>query len=201
MAAAGLLLAAAVCAGVCAAGADSSAQADSLHGMTLPGVALPSADGTVHNPFASAARARVFLFVRTDCPITNRYAPELQRLAKEFSGRGAEFWLVYPDPAATAQAIRDQIAQYSFPGTALRDPRHQLVKLARATIAPEAAVFDTEGRLIYHGRIDDQWINPGKSRPVAQTHDLEDAIAAVLVGKRPAQSETHAVGCWLADVQ
>lgn len=178
-------------AAVCAAGGNSLPRADSFVGI----------DGVARHPFASAAHARVFLFVRTDCPITNRYAPELQRLSKEFSGRGAEFWLVYPDPAATTQGIREHMAQYSFPGIALRDPRHQLVKLAEATTAPEAAVFDAAGRLVYHGRIDDQWINPGKSRPAAQTHDLENAIAALLAGRLPAQAETHAVGCWLADVE
>lgn len=158
-------------------------------------------DGNIRNPFASAARARVLLFVRTDCPITNRYAPELQRLSREFEGRGAEFWLIYPDPAATAAAIREHVAQYSFPGTPLRDPRHQLVKLAQVTIAPEAAVFDAAGRLVYHGRIDDRWVNPGQARPAARTHDLEDAVAAVLAGRAPLRPETRAVGCWLSDVQ
>jgi hypothetical protein len=181
---------------VCLLGADSSSRAGSFSGIAVLGT-----DATARHPFASAARARVFLFVRSDCPITNRYAPELQRLAKEFAGGGAEFWLVYPDPAATARSIRDHVAQYSFPGTALRDPQHQLVKLAHATTAPEAAVFDSQGQLVYHGRIDDRWINPGKSRPAAQTHDLEQAIAAVLAGRRPAQTETHAVGCWLADIE
>ena len=46
-------------------------------------------DGSAHHPFASAARARIFLFARTDCPITNRYAPELQRISKEFASTKA----------------------------------------------------------------------------------------------------------------
>ncbi|MBV8808725.1 MAG: redoxin domain-containing protein, partial [Acidobacteriaceae bacterium] len=54
--------------------------------------------GAIRDPFSTHARARVFLFVRTDCPITNRYAPELQRLAQEFKGDGVDFWMVYPDP-------------------------------------------------------------------------------------------------------
>ncbi|MDP8990125.1 MAG: redoxin domain-containing protein [Acidobacteriota bacterium] len=153
------------------------------------------------DPFASSARARVLIFVRTDCPITNRYAPELQRLSQEFSGRGAEFWLVYPDPAATAQSIDRHLAEYNFPGTVLRDPRHSLGKLAHATTAPEAAVFDSAGRLQYHGRIDDRWVNPGAARAAARTHDLEDAIAAVLTGRRPARAATPAVGCSLADIE
>jgi hypothetical protein len=138
--------------------------------------AVVTLDGHASNPFVrhdkDSARARVFLFVRTDCPITNRYAPELQRLFQEFSGRGAEFWLVYPDATTTAQGIQEQVSQYALPGTVLRDPRHSLVKLARVTIAPEAAVFDEAGRLIYHGRIDDRWISPGKSKPSPQVHDL-----------------------------
>jgi hypothetical protein len=152
-------------------------------------------------PFANSARARIFLFVRTDCPITNRYAPELQRIASEFAHRGVDFWLVYPDPAETATAIRAQIAEYKLPGKALRDPHHKLVARSQATVSPQAAIFDEGGRLLYSGRIDDRYVDFGKSRPAAQTHDLEAATTAVLSGKPVAVSRTRAVGCYLADVR
>jgi hypothetical protein len=169
-------------------------------GATSPATLL-NLDGSRSDPFGSSAKARVFLFVRTDCPITNRYAPELQRLAKEFAGRGVDFWLVYADPAETPSGIRKQFEDYHFPGKALRDPGHQLVNRARATVAPEAAVFDAAGHLIYHGRIDDLWVAPGKARPAPLVHDLEAAVSAVLAGKPVARAETQAVGCSLADVQ
>jgi hypothetical protein len=148
-----------------------------------------------------AADVRVYLFVRTDCPITNRYAPELQRIAREFEGRGVTFSLVYPDLHETAQAIENHIEQFGFPGAWSRDPEHQLEKKAHATVAPEAAVFDAAGHLKYHGRIDDLWISPGKARPTAEVHDLEDAITAVLAGKPVARPETRAVGCSLSDLR
>ncbi len=157
--------------------------------------------GHPHDPFASPARARVLLFVRTDCPITNRYAPELQRIAEEFKGRGVQFWLVYPDASETPRAIQEHVEQYSFPGIPLRDPHHELVKRAQATVAPEAAVFDSAGVLMYHGRIDDRYVDFGKARPAPQTHDLENAITAVLAGKPVAQAQTRAIGCSLADVE
>lgn len=157
--------------------------------------------GHVRDPFAAAARARVFLFVRSDCPVTNRYAPELQRIAQEFAGRGVEFWLVYPDPAETAETIRKHLSEYHFPGEPLRDPQHRLVRHAHATIAPEAAVFDASGSVAYLGRIDDRFVDFGKSRPAPRTHDLEAAISAVLAGKPVAQPQTHAIGCYLADVK
>ena len=156
--------------------------------------------GHSRDPFASNAKVRVFLFVRTDCPLTNRYAPELQRLAGEFK-QGVDFWLVYPDASEEPKTIEQHIAEYHFPGTPLRDPHKTLVKRAHATSAPEAAVFDSSGKLMYHGRIDDRYVDFGKARPSAQIHDLENAIAAVLEGKPVAQTETRAVGCSLADVE
>jgi hypothetical protein len=156
---------------------------------------------SAQDPFAKAARARVLLFVRTDCPITNRYAPELARIADEFAGRGVEFWLIYPDGSETEAGIARHKAEYHLPGTPLRDPRHVLVKRGEATISPQAAVFDHTGRLVYSGRIDDRYVAFGKARPAAQTHDLENAIAATLEGKSIAEPRTHSVGCYLADVK
>jgi hypothetical protein len=170
-------------------------------------LAAASSDGPLDlsgkpvDPFASAARARIFLFVRTDCPITNRYAPELQRIASEFARREVQFWLIYPDRTETAAAIHAQIAEYKLPGKALRDPHRKLVARSEATVSPQAAVFDDGGRLIYSGRIDDRYVDFGKSRPAAQTHDLEAAIAAALSGKPAPVSRTRAIGCYLADVR
>jgi hypothetical protein len=151
--------------------------------------------GKARDPFASATRARVFIFVRTDCTISNRYAAELDRITKEFKKENIDFWLVYPDPETTAQQIRTHMVQYGFSLQPLRDPQHEMVKLAKAVTSPEAAVFDMDGKLIYRGRIDDLWVDPGKARPEARTHDLEDVIAAVIAGQKIAQPETRAVGC------
>lgn len=157
--------------------------------------------GRPQDPFASHAAATVLLFVRTDCPITNRYAPELQRLAQEFKARSVSFWLVYPDQDEAPAHIKAHMRDFDFPGEALRDPHHVLVKQAHATVAPEAAVFNGAGKLVYHGRIDDRYVDIGKTRPAAQVHDLEDAIQAVLAGQPVAHAETRAVGCSLADVE
>lgn len=151
--------------------------------------------------FCLAAEVQVFVFVRTDCPITNRYAPELLRIAKEFQGRHVAFYLVYPDPNENKRAIENHMAEYSLPGIPLRDPDHKLEQRAHATIAPEAAVFDMQGNLKYHGRIDDRWVSPGVARPAAQTHDLEDAISAVVAGRPVPHPETRAIGCSLVDLR
>jgi hypothetical protein len=157
--------------------------------------------GKVDDPFQSIAKVRVLLFVRTDCPITNRYAPELKRIAAEFKNQSVEFWLIYPDKNETSEAIEKHKSEYQLPGTPVRDPEQTLAKRAQATVSPQAAVFDHAGRLLYSGRIDDRYIDFGKSRPEPSTHDLELAIGAVLAGKPVAQPRTKAIGCYLADLR
>ncbi len=153
------------------------------------------------DPFASSGEIRVLLFARSDCPITKRYAPELQRISREFEHDAVQFWLVFPDPSETSRDIQTTVSQYGFPGTPILDPKHSLVRLADANAAPQAAVFDKTGKLVYHGRIDDLYVDIGKSRPAAQVHDLEDAIFAALQGRPVKQAATNAIGCSLADVE
>jgi hypothetical protein len=158
-------------------------------------------EGKAIDPFAAAAKVRVFVFVRTDCPISNRYAPELRRMSKEFATRGAVFSIVYADAAETRENIRKHMSEYQFPGVVIRDPGHTLVRRSKATITPEAAVFTSSGKLLYHGRIDDWYVELGKARSAATRHDLEDAIAAALDGRPQPEEFAPAVGCFLADVE
>ncbi|HVQ30672.1 MAG TPA: FG-GAP-like repeat-containing protein [Vicinamibacteria bacterium] len=157
--------------------------------------------GTVVRPLSTAAPATVLLFVRADCPIANRYAPEIVRLRDQFSPRGVAFWLVYADPPQDAESIGAHLREYALPGPALRDPEHALVRAAGARVTPEAAVFVPGAmgpKLAYRGRIDDRYQDLGHMRASPTVHDLEDALTAVLAGQAVARSEAPAVGCSIA---
>lgn len=157
---------------------------------------------TQNNPFSEPGlKARVLIFARTDCPITNRYAPEIARVAQEFASQGVQFWIVYPDPSETQAKIVQHMADYHLPGHGISDPHFELMKRAQATVSPQAAVFDSAGKLVYSGRIDDRFVAFGKARPSPQVHDLEDAIRATLAGKPVSEARTKAIGCYLADVE
>lgn len=143
----------------------------------------------------------VAIFARSDCPISNRYAPEVRRLYEVFHPRGVEFVLIFVDPRETSEAIRTHLKEYEYPCEALLDPEHQLVAATGATVTPEAVVFDGARRRVYRGRIDDLFVDFGKSRSEASTHDLEAAIAATLDGRPVTVPETKAVGCIIADLK
>lgn len=68
-------------------------------------------------------------------------------------------------------------------------------------MTPEAAVFLPDGKLVYLGRIDNRYEDLGRSRPVATSRELDDAISAAIQGKTPAVTAARAVGCSLADLR
>ncbi len=142
----------------------------------------------------------VLVFVRTDCPVSNRYAPTIQRLSEVHAGKAA-FWLVYPGKSESAETIRKHESNYGYKIPALRDPQHVLVKESQVQITPEVAVFNANYKLIYHGRIDNLYEDIGRARNAATTHELEDAISAALGGKSLAANATHAVGCYISDLE
>ena len=156
-------------------------------------------DGARIDPFR-ADSISVFLFTRTDCPISNRYAPEVQRIHEEFGEQGVAFWLVYVDPDESADAIRGHLRDYSYTLAALRDPEHALVARTGVAATPEAAVFVGE-RMIYRGRIDDWYVDFGKARSAPTETDLRDVLQATIDGERLELRTTRAVGCLIADLE
>lgn len=169
---------------------DAFAQATAL---TLQGQRL--------NPLRSAeGKATVLVFLRTDCPVSSRYAPVIQQISSRYA-RDVHFWLVYPDRAESPDVIRKYLLDYHYHLPALRDPEHALVKTGEVQITPEVAVFDRAGRLLYHGRIDNVYEDFGRARRSATTHELEDAVQSALTGKPLAKTYESGVGCYISDLK
>ena len=143
-------------------------------------------------------RLTVYVFTTTDCPISNRYAPEIQRLAAKFDGR-ARFVLVYPVRSDSPELIREHVKKFAYSIETTRDIDQKLVKQTGVTVTPEVAVMRGT-QLLYRGRIDDRYVELGRERPKATQHDLENALDAVIAGKPVVQRETQAIGCFLPDL-
>jgi hypothetical protein len=168
-------------------------------------VALTDLSGRAVPLVASAgSRGSVFVFIRTDCPISDRYLPELEREQQRAAAAHVEFALVFVDPAEPSDAIRAHMQTFHYTGRLLRDDRHTLVRAAGVATTPEAAAFAHEPdgpRLVYRGRIDDRYVDFGRMRPAASAHDLADVIDAFAAGGRLTFRTTKAIGCVIADLR
>lgn len=157
---------------------------------------LTDLDGVPRDPFEAGGAPVVLLFVQPECPISNRYAPELLRLAAEYDAAGVRFFAVYAGDVAP-EAAREHHAAY-IPGlTALLDPAAETVAEAGVEVTPEAALFLPDGTLAYRGRIDDRYVSFGVVRSRPTRRDLAEALDAVLEGRTPEVRETTAIGCFL----
>ena len=153
---------------------------------------------------AWAAKAQVLFFVSTDCPISNSFAPEIQRICRDYAAKGVGCSLVYEDFQVDAAAVRKHLAEYGYdriPATIDAD-RHVAAK-AHATITPQAVVIDSADKIRYRGRINNFYAELGKPRQVVTVHDVRDALDALLAGKTVTNPETKALGCYIVppDIQ
>lgn len=161
---------------------------------------VPGLDGKPVNPFgAPDAKAVALIFVSVDCPVANRYAPEIQRLSEMYRSKKVAFWLVYADPAEDAAKIRQHLKEYRYQIPAVRDPDHRLVKLCQVTKTPEAVVF-VNRKQVYRGRIDDRNTDYGKDRKAPSREDFREAIDDVLRGKPVRVAVTKAIGCFIPEL-
>jgi thioredoxin-related protein len=71
------------------------------------------------------------------------------------------------------------------------DKNNELADAFGATRTPECFLFDKNGKLVYHGAIDD---NPSDAASVGRKH-LKEAINEVLAGKEVSVKQSRSVGC------
>ena len=166
--------------------------------LGIPELHLTDLEGkTVKALPPTGPEAAVFIFVGADCPISNLYAPEILRL-RERNSRDA-FWIVYPGTRFSVEQQRTHLADHFQGCAALRDPEFRLAKASQVKITPEAAVFTAAKGLVYHGRIDDRFVDFGVQRPAPTRRDLQAALDAVARGMEPPVPSAPAVGCPLAN--
>jgi hypothetical protein len=151
-------------------------------------------NGKVSDPLDPGQKlASVLIFFGQECPISNAYVPEINRLYATFTNFA--FYVVQVDPELTTTAARRHAESYDLHPPVILDPTHELVHLAGASVTPEAVVFGKASQVIYRGRIDDLFPTLGKKRSSPTQRDLANALAALSEGRAIRMSETRAIGC------
>jgi peroxiredoxin len=175
-------------------------------GSAAPDFSLPGVDGKTYSlkDFAEA-QVLVVLFTCNHCPTAQYYEERVKSIVNDYQGKSVKLVAISPnDPKSIRldelgytdlsdtfdeMKVRAKHRQYNFPY--LYDGETQKTSRAYGPVAtPHAFVFDKDRKLRYAGRVDDS------ERPqFAKTHELRDAIDAVLAGKEPAVATTKVFGC------
>ena len=187
-----LLLGASIVAGTVADGAKFNRKVDV--GKPAPvWKNLAGVDGRTHSlSDYKSAKVLVIAFMSNECEVSQAYEDRLISLAKEFKSRqvalvGISCSLLPPD---RLEKMVVRAKQHRFNFDYLTDPSQQVGKEYGATVTPQMFVLDQSRNIAYMGRFDDSLYADEVHRRF-----VEDAVSAILAGKRPDPSETRSSGC------
>ena len=135
-------------------------------------------------------------FIGTDCPISNAYAPEIERIIRAYEKEKIAFHIVYVVRDLTPKEASEHAKAYGYRGSLFIDSKLAWAKELGVTHMPEVVVLSPAGKAIYQGRIDDRYPAPGgKRREHPTSHDLKDALTAFLNGTSISNPKTKPIGC------
>ena len=162
---------------------------------------LVDTEGRVHQLGGKPGiKAVVLVFLGPECPISQRYVPELNRIWAQRQTNAVEFYGVVAGKKVARTNVAAFAKEYAIGFPVLVDDDLSLARWLRPTHMPEAFVLKADGDIIYHGRIDDWYESIGKPRAVVQHRELRDAITAVLSNKVPLRTYARPVGCYFEEL-
>lgn len=130
-------------------------------------------------------KAVVVVFLSTVCPYARYYSDHLRKLSDGFERRGVAFIGVNSNQFETAAETEELRREWGYRFPVLMDEGAHIADLMGARRTPEVYLIDATGRIRYRGWVKSKW----------GSTDLEDAIDAVLTGRRVRKPETAAYGC------
>ena len=138
----------------------------------------------------------IVIFSCNHCPYVQAYEDRIMELQNEFEKDGVQIIAInsnddvkYPDDSFYEMKKRAAVRGFNFPY--LRDETQDIAKAFGATHTPQIFLFDSDRKLKYEGKIDDNWQEPDNVKSAY----LRDAILEVLGNKEVSVPETFSIGC------
>lgn len=138
---------------------------------------------------------RVFVFLSSECPISNSYIQPLNELRKRIDVEKVQMFAVVTDSTMKRTEAADHFRKFELAVPVLFDPAGHLAAVLKPTHVPEAFVLDPSDAIVYRGAIDDTWGSVGRRRTKPSKHFLADAIGSAVKGREVSIAETNPVGC------
>lgn len=166
-------------------------------GSPAPDFNLPGVDGKNYllESFKNS-RALIVIFSCNHCPYVQAYEDRIIELQKNCKDKGVSIVAInsndtanYPDDSFVHMVERAVKKSFNFPY--LRDEEQTAASAYGATHTPEVFLFNKDRKLVYHGKIDDNWQEPDK----VKNQYLKNAVDELLEGKEISVPETFSIGC------
>ena len=166
-------------------------------GTSAPPFSLLNVDGETRDLAAFAdAELLVVVFTCNHCPYAVASEDRMIELQRDYADRGVQLVAInpnddvnYPDDSFEKMKVRAADKGFNFPY--LRDDTQEVARAYDAACTPDIFVFDRDRKLLYNGRIDDNWQHP----EAVTRRDLRAVLDAALAGSTVDFEHVPSRGC------
>jgi peroxiredoxin len=166
-------------------------------GTAMPEFELKDPHGKTYKSRALYGRKGLLIaFTCNHCPYALAIWPRLIQLAKEAAALGVNTAGINPNihpgyPDDAPERMREKIKEWGIPFPYLVDETQDVARTFQAQCTPDLYLFDAARKLIYHGRLDDNWKEEGKIKK----RELKEAIENLAQGKPMTEKQHPSMGC------
>jgi peroxiredoxin len=158
---------------------------------------LPGTDGNTYSLDSFKAKdVLVVIFMCNHCPYVQAVLRRLINLQNDYEKKSVQLVGInvndankYPDDSLENMKVLAEKKDLPFPY--LFDASQETGKAYNAVCTPDIYVYGEERKLLYRGRIDDNWQHPDE----ITRHDLKDAIEAILANQQVNADQVSSMGC------
>ncbi|MEN9845308.1 MAG: hypothetical protein RIS36_455 [Pseudomonadota bacterium] len=166
-------------------------------GSSVPSFELLNVDGKrLGSHYLAGAQAGLVAFLCNHCPYVKGSEDMLISIVQRFQGDGLKTLVINSNDSVTYpedsfDKMKEKAISHSLPYPYLYDESQEVARSFDAACTPEFYLFDRDGKLAYHGTINDSPRDPSR---VTKDY-LSKAIEAVLEGRTPEPQFVHPLGC------
>lgn len=168
---------------------------EAMVGKPAPAFTAVDQEGRNHSLESLDGKVVVLEWTNPECPFVQRHYREgtFKELSARYGSEGVVWFAVNSTNSNKAENSAEWMKKNSIAYPTLIDSKGELGRLFGAKSTPHVFVIDREGKLVYHGAVDDD--PNGQKQPAQRQQYLENAIKAALKGQAPERSETRSYGC------
>jgi len=166
-------------------------------GSKIPEFISKGIDGKIYSLESfKDTKGLIIIFSCNHCPYVQAYEGRIKAIQNDYKDKGITVAAInsnddvnYPDDSF--ENMKKRAAEQNFNFIYLRDEDQSVARKFDATHTPEIFLFDEDRKLVYHGKIDDNWQEPEK----VVNHYLRNALNEMLEGNEISVPETYSIGC------
>lgn len=166
-------------------------------GTEIPRFVLKDPDGVIQvSDYAFGKKGLLVAFMCNHCPYAKAVWPRLIRLAKYATELGINVVAINPNihpnyPEDAPEEMLKRIKELGIEFPYLIDSTQNVARAFDAQCTPDFYLYNSDKKLVYHGRFDDNWQNESE----VTKEELKEAITNLANGKPISSEQYPSMGC------